>query len=88
MMPPEVEALDILLTASTSLEASSSSVLISAASGLLSPEPIHSAFSVATFFPQPFWLLMTLLPKNALTKKLMEGLGELVLNLVLFCLGY
>lgn len=40
-----------------------------------SPEPIHTAFSVATFLPQPFWLLMILFPKAEITKKIMGGLG-------------
>jgi hypothetical protein len=41
----------------------------------VSPEPIHSAFTVATFLPQPFWLLIILLPNTAITKKIMGGLG-------------
>lgn len=44
----------------------------------VSPEPIHTAFSVATFLPQPFWLLMILLPNAKITKKIMTGLGELI----------
>jgi len=40
-----------------------------------SPEPIHSAFQVGTFFAQPFFLLMILLPKSSITKKIMGGLG-------------
>ena len=40
-----------------------------------SPEPIHTAFTVATFLPQPFWLLMILFPKSSITKKIMGGLG-------------
>ena len=40
-----------------------------------SPEPIHSLFSVGTFCPQPFWLLLILLPKSDITKKIMGGLG-------------
>ena len=40
-----------------------------------SPEPIHTAFSIATFGPQPFWLLLILLPKAEITKKLMGSLG-------------
>ena len=40
-----------------------------------SPEPIHSAFSVATFLPQPFWLLIILFPKQKITKQIMGGLG-------------
>ena len=45
-----------------------------------SPEPIHTAFSIATFVPQPFWLLIILLPKWDVTKKLMGGLGTSVTN--------
>jgi len=41
----------------------------------VSPEPIHSAFALATFGPQPFWLLMILLPKNDITKKIMGPMG-------------
>jgi hypothetical protein len=41
-----------------------------------SPEPIHTAFSIATFFPQPFWLLLILLPKSKITKKIMGGMGR------------
>ncbi|EEC49941.1 predicted protein [Phaeodactylum tricornutum CCAP 1055/1] len=40
----------------------------------VSPEPIHTAFTVATFLPQPFWLLMIALPNNPITKKIMGGL--------------
>lgn len=40
-----------------------------------SPEPIHTAFSLATFGPQPFWVLMILLPKSDLTKKVMGTMG-------------
>jgi hypothetical protein len=42
----------------------------------VSPEPIHSAFAFATFGPQPFWLLLILLPKNHITKKVMGSLGK------------
>jgi hypothetical protein len=48
----------------------------------VSPEPIHTAFSMATFGPQPFWLFIILLPKAEITKKLMGKLG--VLNRILF----
>jgi hypothetical protein len=41
----------------------------------VSPEPIHTAFSLATFGPQPFWLLLILLPKSEITKKLMGTMG-------------
>jgi hypothetical protein len=40
-----------------------------------SPEPIHTAFSLATFGPQPFWLLLILLPKADITKKVMGTMG-------------
>jgi hypothetical protein len=41
----------------------------------VSPEPIHKAFQVGTFFSQPFFLLMIFLPKSTITKKIMGGLG-------------
>ena len=41
----------------------------------ISPEPIHTAFALATFGPQPFWLLMILLPRNDITKKVMGSMG-------------
>ena len=43
--------------------------------GDVSPEPIHTAFTVATFLPQPFWVLITVLPNNKITKQIMGGLG-------------
>ena len=42
----------------------------------VSPEPIHTAFAFATFGPQPFWVLMILLPKWDFTKKIMGNLGK------------
>jgi hypothetical protein len=48
---------------------------VAAADVPLSSEPIHTAFTVATFLPQPFWLLIILLPNTAITKKIMGGLG-------------
>jgi Domain of unknown function (DUF4281) len=62
------------------MAASSLSSVIAAPSFLLcaavtvSPEPIHTAFTVATFAPQPFWLLMILLPNSTLTKRIMGGM--------------
>jgi hypothetical protein len=41
----------------------------------ISPEPIHTAFALATFGPQPFWLLMILLPNASFTKKIMGSMG-------------
>lgn len=41
---------------------------------LTSPEPIHTAFTVATFLPQPFWLLMIFLPNSQITRTVMGGL--------------
>ena len=43
---------------------------------ILSQENIVNAFSVATFLPQPFWVLLTVLPKNSITKRIMGGMGE------------
>jgi Domain of unknown function (DUF4281) len=45
----------------------------------VSPEPIHTAFSVATFFPQPFWLLLILFPNSSLTKQVMGGMEVILL---------
>ena len=42
----------------------------------VSPEPIHTAIAFATFGPQPFWLLMILLPNTELTKKIMGKMGK------------
>ncbi|KAL3796144.1 hypothetical protein HJC23_000647 [Cyclotella cryptica] len=47
------------------------------ASGLLSTESINVAFSVATFFPQIFWLFLILIPNANVTKRLMGGYGKL-----------
>lgn len=44
----------------------------------VSPEPIHTAFAYATFGPQPFWLLMILLPGNELTKKIMGKMDVVI----------
>eukprot|EP00977_Amphora_coffeiformis_P010696 scaffold2510_cov169-Amphora_coffeaeformis.AAC.47 len=50
------------------------SQLLLAAEYPVSPEPIHSAFQVGTFFSQPFFLLMIFFPKSSITKKIMGGL--------------
>jgi len=44
----------------------------------VSPEPIHSAFAYATFGPQPFWLLLILLPKAEITKKIMGKMDVVI----------
>ena len=46
----------------------------------VSPEPIHTAFAFATFGPQPFWLLMILLPGQEITKKTMGKMGKNMLH--------
>lgn len=56
-----------------------SSTQLSALSELFTEESIHSAFSVATFGPQPFWVLLTLLPNAKFTKNIMGGMGTLSL---------
>mmetsp|Transcript_21072 Transcript_21072/g.31978 ORF Transcript_21072/g.31978 Transcript_21072/m.31978 type:complete len:225 (+) Transcript_21072:41-715(+) len=48
--------------------------LLIADAGTSSPEPIQLAFKAATFFPQPFWTLLVLLPNSGLTKKVMGGI--------------
>lgn len=47
-----------------------------------SSDTIRTAFNVATFLPQPFWLFLIFLPKSGITKKMFGGM-ELV---TLFCL--
>mmetsp|Transcript_17273 Transcript_17273/g.28264 ORF Transcript_17273/g.28264 Transcript_17273/m.28264 type:complete len:240 (-) Transcript_17273:92-811(-) len=55
----------------TNSAALSSSLDLSA--GILTTENIKQAFSVATFFPQIWWLFLIVLPKSGITKKLMGG---------------
>jgi len=45
----------------------------------VSAESIQNAFSVATFLPQPFWVLLTLLPNTGVTKKIMGGIEVVTL---------
>jgi len=49
------------------------SSITTATNAVLTNENIKLAFNVATFFPQPFWLFLILLPQSTLTKKLMGG---------------
>jgi len=56
----------------TNSAALSSSIDLSSA-GILTTENIKQAFSVATFFPQIWWLFLIVLPKSGITKKLMGG---------------
>lgn len=51
----------------------SSSSISSSSSMSVSPEPIHTAFAIATFLPQPFWVLMVLFPNSSITKRCMTG---------------
>lgn len=46
---------------------------------ILSQDSIHNAFSVATFLPQPFWVLLTLLPNTSITKTIMGGMQVVTL---------
>jgi hypothetical protein len=76
---PLVNLYSIADQAQLAADCLSSSLSLAAASAspaLVSPEPIHTAFSVATFLPQPFWLLMILAPNAKLTKQIMGGLGK------------
>lgn len=67
----------IPLSAARVVKTSASSTTLHAILDTLtvSPEPIHTAFNIATFGPQPFWLLLILFPKADLTKKIMGTLG-------------
>jgi hypothetical protein len=49
---------------------------------VVSPEPIHTLFTVATFAPQPFFVLMILFRNSKLTKTIMGGLGWSIVILV------
>jgi hypothetical protein len=71
---PRPTALSVLPESLDLLAAVSSSSLLSA-DNVVSPEPIHTAFTVATFFSQPFFLLMILAPQAKTTKQIMGGLG-------------
>jgi len=68
------------------LETISSTTLSTASSSALFPlESIKTAFSVATFLPQPFWLLLILFPNTKITKQIMGNLSVVVvLSLVHF----
>ena len=59
------------LCASLELESASSLLAALPASLNFDNADISTAFSVATFFPQPFWLLMILLPNWKGTKAIM-----------------
>lgn len=73
---------DLMETVGTSLL---SSATTSSSPLLLSNDGIKTAFSVATFLPQPFWLLLILLPNSDITKKIMGNLSvPVVLSLVHF----
>jgi len=47
-------------------------------------ENIKAAFSVATFLPQPFWVLLILFPNASITKTVMGKYG--IQTITLFCL--
>ena len=74
LVSPEIT--DAMISSASSLSSLSTN-LVSAITDQFyptSPEPIHTAFTIATFLPQPFWLLMILLPNNKITKTIMGGL--------------
>jgi hypothetical protein len=68
-----------------SLSMTTSGSHVAAAVVMVSPEPIHTAFTIATFFPQPFWFLMIALPNHPFTKRIMGGLEvPLICSLIHF----
>ena len=71
-----------LLETVTASGASSYSSLLSADAIGSSADSIKTAFSVATFLPQPFWLFIILLPNAGITKKLFGNLNLITV----FCL--
>lgn len=85
LRPPTHQALldpYLLETAAASASASSYSSLLSADAIGSSADSIKTAFSVATFLPQPFWLFLILLPNAGITKKLFGNLNLITV----FCL--
>jgi hypothetical protein len=44
-------------------------------SDILTQDSIHQAFSIATFLPQPFWLLLIFIPNTDITEKIMGGMA-------------
>ena len=66
------------------LETASSSLLSADATAAVgsSADSIKTAFSVATFLPQPFWLFLILLPNTGITKRLFGDLNVITA----FCL--
>ena len=58
---------------SSSLTTFIPTITVGGAMDIVSPEPIHTAFTIATFLPQPFWVLMVLFPNSEVTKRCMTG---------------
>lgn len=63
----------ITTTTTTTIISSSSVDSAMSSVAVVSREPIHTAFTIATFLPQPFWILMTLFPNSSITKRCMTG---------------
>lgn len=61
------------------LESSTMTLSASALDVLTSPlaDPIATAFEVVTLLPQPFWLLMILLPNTGITRSVFGPIGPL-----------
>lgn len=72
--------LDPMIT--SSLVQSATTAESSATLAASSVDSIRTAFNVATFLPQPFWLFLILLPKSGITKKMFGGMEVITL----FCL--
>lgn len=65
------------LSTSSALTADASTSSLS----IFTPENIKTAFSVATFLPQPFWVLLILFPNASFTKKIMGEYGMQVITI-------
>ena len=72
-LPPPLRA------AATLRRATASPVMTDVATLFANPaaDPIATAFEIVTFFPQPVWLLLVLLPKWRVTRRLMEPIGPI-----------
>ena len=72
---PSNSKLSALPISEAAFSLTSSNVLVSSLTDVVfTPESISSAFNVATFLPQPFWLFLIFLPKSNITKKMFGGI--------------
>lgn len=81
---PQSALLDPYILDQVSHTLTTTSITTSTVSPPFTTENIKTAFSVATFLPQPFWLLLILFPNASITKTIMGKYG--IQTITLFCL--